>query len=118
MQNQLKLLSSKFQVQEATIAALITLQREHRVIAFVQNLSMLAIHGQRAGDSSTTICGMKVGTARIKRGAVRFLNSIQGECWESLCEFCLLPERNAAKFLEQASVNRLPNSAAKSLLDQ
>ena len=116
LQRQLKLLSAKFDEQQATIAALSTLQSEHRVIAFVQNLSTLAIHGQRAGDSSTTICGMKVGSARIKRGAVRFLNTIQGECWETLCEHCLLPERNAARVLEQASVDKLPNSAAKDLL--
>ena len=70
--SQLKLLSDKVDAQEATIAALSKYTSERRVIAYVQNLHTLAIHGQRAGDSSSTICGMKVGPARIKRGVVRF----------------------------------------------
>ena len=118
MVDQLKLLSAKLEAQDTAISALTTLTREHRVIAFVQNLVTLAIHGQRAGDSSSTICGMKIGSARIKRGAVRFLNTIQGECWETLCESCLLPEREAAKALEQSSINRLADSSSKRLLDQ
>ena len=61
---------------------------------------------------------MKVGPARIKRGAVRFLNSIAGESWENVCERCLLPEREAAKALEKGSISRLGNSASKRLLDR
>ena len=113
-----KILAAKVEAQDAAIAALTSLTSEHRVIAYVQNLHTKAIHGQRAGDSSSTICGMKVGSARIKRGAVRFLNTISGECWETLCEQCLLPEREAAKALEQASINRLADSSSKRLLDQ
>ena len=87
------------------------------MIAYVQNLTTKAIHGQRAGDSSSTICGMKVGPARVKRGAVRFLNTIAGEDWKILCERCLLPEREAAKALEQNSIDRLEDSASRRLLD-
>ena len=114
---QLKSLATKVEAQDAAIAALTSITSDRRVIAYVQNLVTLAIHGQRAGDSSSTICGMKVGPARIKRGAVRFLNTISGECWETLCERCLLPEREAAKALEQASINRLEDSSSKKLLD-
>ena len=117
MQSQLKLLSEKFQVQEATIAALSTLQREHRVTAFVQNLTTLAIHGQRAGDASSTICGFDVGPRRIKRGALKFLPSIIGECWENLCERCLRPEREAAIVLENVAIDRLENTPSKKFLD-
>ena len=60
---------------------------------------------------------MKVGPARIKRGAVRFLNTIASESWESLCERCLRPEREAAKALEQEAIARLPDSSSKRLLD-
>ena len=87
------------------------------MIAYVQNLTTKAIHGQRAGDSSSTICGMKVGPARIKRGAVRFLRTISGENWRILCERCLRPELEAAKALEDGDINRLPNSASKRLLE-
>jgi hypothetical protein len=118
LETQLKLLSDKITIQDETIAALSTLQREHRVIAYVQNVKTRAIHGQRAGDSSSTICGWKVGRAQIKRGAIRFLNTIQGECWEILCSDCLSPEREAATFLEQAHVARVADSSDKRLLAQ
>ena len=113
-----KKLAAKVEVLEAAIADLSTLTREHRVIAYVQNLVTLAIHGQRAGDSSSTICGFKVGPARVKRGAVRFLNTINGESWKLLCERCLRPEREAAKALELGSISRLEDSASKRLLDR
>ena len=115
---QLKSLATKVEAQDAAISALTSLTSDRRVIAYVQNLVALAIHGQRAGDSSSTICGMKVGPARIKRGAVRFLNTIASECWETLCERCLRPEREAAKALEQEAITRLPDSSSKRLLDR
>jgi hypothetical protein len=115
---QLKILSDKVEEHDSAVDALITFTREHRVIAYVQNLSTLAIHGQRAGDSKTTICGFPVGPARVKRGAVKFLHSITGESWENLCEQCLLPEREAAIALEQLSIHRLPDSSSKRLLAQ
>jgi len=118
LEAQLKTLFAKVTEQQETIAALSTLQREHRIVAYVQNLSTLAIHGQRAGDSSSAICGWKVGRALVKRGAVRFLSTIQGECWEILCSDCLSPEREAAKLLEQAHVNRLADSSNKRILAQ
>ena len=90
---------------------------ERRVIAYVQNCLTRAIHGQRAGDASTTMCGMKVGPARVKRGTVQFLNTIAGEDWKLLCERCLKPERVAAEALEQRSISRLANSSSKKLLD-
>ena len=65
----------------------------YRVLAYVQNLAMLALRGQHAADAASTIGGFNVGPARIKRGAIKFLSSITGECWENLCEQCLLPER-------------------------
>ena len=115
---QLKILSDKVEEHDSAVDALITFTREHRVIAYVQNLSTLAIHGQRAGDSKTTICGFPVGPARVKRGAVKFLHSITGESWDNLCEQCLLPEREAAIALEQLSILRLPDSSSKRLLAQ
>ena len=112
-----KNLAEKVDAQETSIAALQALSSD-RILVYVQNLHTKAIHGQRAGDSSSTICGMKVGSARIKRGAVRFLSTIQGECWETLCERCLLPEREAAKIVEDASIARLADSSSKRLLSQ
>ena len=44
---------------------------------------MLVTHGQSAGESITW-CGMKVGPARVKRGTVRYLNTIACESWELL----------------------------------
>ena len=110
-------MAAKVEAQDTAIAALTALTSEHRVIAYVQNLHTKAIHGQRAGDSSSTICGMKVGPARIKRGAVRFLSTISGESWQILCERCLRPELEAAKALEEDSISRLANSASKRLLE-
>ena len=110
-------MATKVEVQDAAITALQAYTSDRRVIAYVQNLTTRAIHGQRAGDSSSTICGMKVGPARVKRGAVRFLNTVSGENWKTLCERCLLPEREAAKALEQTSIDRVEDSAGKRLLD-
>ena len=71
--------------------------RDH--ICYVQNLSTLAIHGMRPGGATTTACGWKVGPAKVKRGQIRFLNSIAAEAWQTLCSRCLTPERAAAKQL-------------------
>ena len=117
MELQLKLLAEQVEAQNVIIDAISKFSNERRVIAYVQNCLTRAIHGQRAGDSSSTMCGMKVGPARIKRGAVRFLNTIAGESWELLCERCLRPEREAAIALEQRSISRLPDSSSKKLLD-
>ena len=82
--SRLQLLADQVEAQNLTIDALSKFSSEQRVLAYVQNCLTLAIHGQRAGDSSTTMCGMKVGPARVKRGAVRYLNTIAGESWELL----------------------------------
>ena len=110
-------MSTKVEAQDAAISALSSLTSERRVIAYVQNCLTRAIHGQRAGDASTTMCGMKVGPARVKRGAVRFLNTVAGEDWKLLCERCLMPERQAAIALENRSISRLADSSSKKLLD-
>jgi len=115
--DQLKTLAAKVDAQDAAITALTALSSD-RVLAYVQNLHTKAIHGQRAGDSSSTICGMKVGPARIKRGAVRFLSSISGESWRDLCERCLRPELEAGKALEEKSIGSIPDSASKRFLLQ
>ena len=106
------------EVHDSAVSSLITFTREHRVICYVQNLSTMAIHGQRAGDSKTTICGFPVGPSRIRRGAVKFLPSIIGESWENLCEQCLLPERKAAIALEVLAIDRIADSSSKRLLAQ
>ena len=110
-------MAEKVAAQDASIAALTALNNE-RVLVYVQNLHTKKIHAQRAGDSSSTMCGMKIGAARIKRGGHRFLNTIAGEDWRILCENCLRPERETAKLLEQATINPLPNSSSKRVLEQ
>ena len=117
MEAQLKLLADQVEAQNVIIDALSKFSNEQRVIAYVQNCLTRAIHGQRAGDASTTMCGMKVGPARVKRGAVQFLNTIAGEDWKLLCERCLRPEREAAIVIENRSISRLANSSSKKLLD-
>jgi len=111
-----KNLAEKVDAHETAIAALQALSSD-RILVYVQNLHTKAIHGQRAGDSSSTICGMKVGPARIKRGVVRFLNTISGENWRDLCERCLRPELEAAKALEQGDINRLPSTPSMRVLE-
>ena len=106
------------EVHDGAVSSLITFTREHRVISYVQNLSTMAIHGQRAGDAKTTICGFPVGPARIKRGAVKFLHSIIGESWENLCEQCLLPERENGMAPKALSVDRIADSSSKRRLYQ
>lgn len=118
LMDQLNTLATKVEIHDAAVDALATFTRERRVIAYVQNLATLAIHGQRAGDAASTIRGFNVGPARIKRGAIKCLPSIIGECWENLCERCLLPERQAAIALEELFINRLVDSPSKRLLDQ
>ena len=87
---------------ELVIDALRTAVENPRAIVYVQNLTTLAIHGLRSGDSSHTICGWSVGPARQKRGQIRWLHTIAGEPFESLCERCLLPERKAAQHAQHA----------------
>jgi len=115
---QLKTLAEKVEAHEFAVGALVTFTREHRVISYVQNLETMAIHGLRSGDGSSTICGFDVGPRRIKRGVLKFLPGIIGECWENLCERCLRPEREAAIALEKLAINRLENSPSKKFLDQ
>lgn len=110
-------LAEKVAAQDSAIAALTALSSD-RVLVYVQNLHTMKIHGQRAGDSSSTICGMKVGVARIKRGGIRFLNTISGEDWRILCECCLRPELEAAKHLEEKSIGSIADSASKRFLQQ
>jgi len=111
-----KTLAEKVDAQQIAITSLTELS-SNRVLAYVQNLHTRKIHGQRAGDSSSAICGMKVGAARIKRGGLRFLNTISGEDWKDLCEGCLRPEKEAAKRLESSSVNRLPATPSMRILE-
>jgi len=118
LSKKLKTLEAKVAEHDSAVAALVTFTSEHRVIAYVQNLTTLAIHGQRAGDGKTTICGFPVGPARVKRGAVKFSHSIIGEDWKNLCEQCLLPEREAGIALEALSVNQLTDTSSKRLLEQ
>jgi hypothetical protein len=115
---QLKILTARVELQDAAITSLQSRPGEQRVLSYVQNLHTRAIHGQRAGDSSSTICGWPVGRARVKRGGIRFLNTIIGEDWKTLCERCLLPERRAAIAREEASVKLLPDTASKRVLDK
>jgi len=117
LMGQLKLLTARVELQDASIIALQAYTRDRRVITYVQNLHTRAIHAMRAGDSSSSICGWKVGSARVKRGKVRFLNTILGEDWKVLCPDCLRPEREAAKSLEQTSIDLLKPSAEKQLLE-
>jgi len=115
---QLKTLSQKVEAHEIAVGALVNFTREHRVISYVQNLETMAVHGLRSGDSSSTICGFDVGPRRIKRGVLKFLPGIIGECWENLCERCLRPEREAAIVLERVAVDKLANTPSKQFLDQ
>ena len=74
-----------------------TLVAHPQVITAVQTLHTMCIHGLRPGDSSTSICGWKLGPATIARGKVRFLTSIASEAWENLCDRRLMPERTDAR---------------------
>ena len=98
------------------MSAVSVIARANPSIVYVQNLSTLAIHGMRAGDSTSTVCGWPVGPKIIKRGAVRFLHSLKGECWEALCERCLMPEREAAKALEDVVIAQIKDSDAEAIM--
>ena len=91
----------KLQEHETALEALRTTVHSSRSITFVQNLRTMAIHGMRAGDSSHTACGWGVGAAVQRRGGIRWLNTIEGEPWNILCERCLLPERRAGQLTAQ-----------------
>ena len=96
--------------------ALAIVASKNHAIVHVQNLGTLAIHGLRAGDATATICGWPVGPKVIKRGTVRFLHTLKGECWETLCERCLMPERQAAKTVEAIAIDQLDTTPAKESL--
>ena len=102
--------------QEQQMKAIAIAARSNPAIVYVQNLGTLAIHGLRAGDATATICGWPVGPKVIKRGTVRFLHTLKGECWETLCERCLMPERQAAKAVEAIDIDQLDTTPAKDLL--
>ena len=116
LQAQLDKLVEKVNEQEQQMRALAIAARSNPSIVYVQNLSTLAIHGLRAGDSTSTPCGWSVGPKKVKRGAVKFLHSLKGECWETMCEWCLIPEREAARAVEQIAIDSIEPSAAKSEL--
>jgi len=116
LQAQLDKLVEKVNEQEQQMRALAIAARSNPSIVYVQNLSTLAIHGLRAGDSTSTPCGWSVGPKKVKRGAVKFLHSLKGECWETMCEWCLIPEREAAHAVEQIAIDSIEPSAAKSEL--
>ena len=97
LQRQLTSMLSRIQANEAAVADLRTITTTRENICYAVNLHNMAIHGMRAGDGSTTRCGWKVSTAKIKRGDVKFIHTIAAEHWQQMCERCLGPERAAAK---------------------
>ena len=96
--------------------AIAIVARSNPAIASVQSVLTLAIHGLRAGDATVTVCGWPVGPKVVKRGAIRFLHSLKGECWETLCERCLTPEREAAKAVEGLAIASIEDSTTKASL--
>ena len=116
MQTQLDRLASTINEQQQQMKAIAIAARSHPCIVYVQNLTTLAIHGLRPGDGTATICGWPVGPKVIKRGNLRFLPSLKGENWETLCECCLLPERQAAKIVEALAIEQLDRTPAKGSL--
>ena len=108
--SQVSSLRLQMQKQDETIRDLSALVRKNDHIAFVQNVHTLAVHGLRPGDSSTSMCGWKLGPAKLKRGSVRYLSTIKGEPWHTLCERCLQPERAAAKAIACTNAGDLDRS--------
>jgi hypothetical protein len=88
---------ARLDIQAQQIQALQVLAVETRTVVYVENLLTNSIHSLRHGDASHTACGWNIGQQRQRRGGIRWLDTIQGCCWKSLCERCLLPERQAAK---------------------
>ena len=102
--------------QDLQMSAIAVAARSNPSIVYVQNLTTLAIHGLRAGDPTATVCGWPVGPKVIKRGSIRFLYSLKGENWSSMCERCLTPEREAARATEEIAISHIPPSVAKATL--
>ena len=102
--------------QEQQMKALAIAARSNPCIVYVQNLTTLALHGQRPGDGTATICGWPVGPKVFKRGNLRYLLSLKGENWEDMCERCLMPERQAAKIVEALAIEQLDRTPAKDSL--
>jgi hypothetical protein len=116
LQTQLGRLTSTINEQQQQMKAIAIAARSHPCIVYVQNLTTLAIHGLRPGGGTATICGWPVGPKVIKRGKLRFLPSLKDESWETLCECCLLPERQAAKIVEALAIEQLDRTPAKDSL--
>ena len=93
--------------------AIAIVARSNPAIVYVQNLLTLAIHGLRAGDATVTVCGWPVGPKVVKRGTIRFLHTLKGECWETMCERCLKPEREASKSVEGIAIGQIPDPVSK-----
>jgi hypothetical protein len=79
------------------IQSLQTLVVQARSLVFVENLATHSIHGMRQGDAQHTACGWNVGPARQRLGGIRWRTDLLGCAWRSICERCLLPERQAAR---------------------
>jgi hypothetical protein len=79
------------------LRSLQTLVVQSRSILFVENLATNSIHGMRQGDAQHTSCGWNVGPARQRLGGIRWRTDLLGCAWRSICERCLLPERQAAR---------------------
>jgi hypothetical protein len=79
------------------LQSLQTLVVQSRSTVFVENLATHSIHGMRQGDAQHTACGWNVGPARQRLGGIRWRSDLLGCAWRSICERCLLPERQAAR---------------------
>ena len=85
--------------QEAVIGALQTTVNASQAIVYVENMASQVVHAMRPGDAAHTSCGWSVGPVRQKRGGIRWLDTVGGRGWHTMCDKCMIPEHNAARLL-------------------
>ena len=90
---------NRLEQQEAVIGALQTTVNSLQAIVYVENVASKVVHAMRPGDGAHTSCGWSVGPVRQKRGGIRWLDSVRGRSWRTMCDRCMVPERNAARLL-------------------
>ena len=76
---------NRLERQEAVIGALQTTVNASQAIVYVENMASQVVHAMRPGDAAHTSCGWSVGPVRHKRGGIRWLDSVRGKGWHTMC---------------------------------
>lgn len=100
---QIKKAMARIDEQGKQLKAMLKGSNDTKAICYAQNVTSLVCHALRAGDASHTACGWSVGAVMQRKRGIHFMNDVRHINWKSMCDRCMIPERQAARLLEPAS---------------